>query len=41
MLTDERNTGANRRLAIWRFWAEFEVGFVLVKLVFNRKFRLP
>jgi len=30
--------------AVWQnggFWAKFEVGFVLAKSVFIRKFRLP
>ena len=34
----------DRKTGVWQyggFWAEFKVGFVLVKLVFNRNLRLP
>jgi len=32
-----KNTTANSRLARLGFWAEFKVGFVFGKFVFNRK----
>jgi len=38
------NKNNERPTAVWQyggFWAKFEVGFVLAKSVFNRKFRLP